>query len=147
MSKLVYGHFKSYRNNMMDTKPSNVIVTRYDKKGNPIRKDIYEVTSTGLPTNEMYVESYGMDSNGEEKTFNAVSSVDKPPKSKSKLVKSEILPKSFNEKDSDLLPPKSFVSYQSAMAYAKVKSVGLGVTHQVRKINSQWVVIAVLKSE
>ena len=130
---------------LMDTKPSDVVVTRYDKKGNPIRKDYYQVTSDGLPTNEMYIESHKLNEYGVEKTFNSASSYDKLPKSHSKLVKSEVLSTSFEENDLDFFPPKSFVNYQSAVAYAKVKSVQLKVTHQVRKINSQWVVNAVHK--
>lgn len=144
MSKLVYGHFKSYRNSMMDTKPGDVVVTRYDRKGNPIRNDYYEVTSSGLPTNEKYVESFGLNKDGEETTFNSASSFDKAPKAHSKLVKSERISDVHTERKPDLVPPKSFISYQSAMAYARVKSLQLRLTHQVKKIDSQWVVIAVL---
>ena len=47
MTKLVYGNFKGYANRFSKTKPGEVVVTRYDKNGAPIRKDHYEVTSEG----------------------------------------------------------------------------------------------------
>lgn len=137
MSKIVYGHFKGYSNKNADTKPGDVVVTRYDKKGNPVKKDYYEVNSSGVPNSELYIEEQFTSEMGEEKYFNKSQS--SASKATTKLVKSVPIDELDRQRtNSSKEIGKSFESYHTAMSYAKEASIMTGNSHQVIKIGDKW---------
>ncbi len=124
MSRISYGWIKNYGNTQTNSAPSDVIVTKYDKLGNPIRLDFYKVHAEN-------VSPYWVQEGGLLTT----------PWAKNpayELIKSEKITSDITPIISNNCP--TFDTIQSAMNHAKNESIRLKTTHKITKVNNRWIV-------